>query len=130
MIATGRSDEKLAHVKVFGADHMINTSPRDGEAGVPKFRDEVKALTGGGGVEVVFDTVGGEVSQESMRSLAFGGRMVIVGWAGNTRVAQGVVSASAWRYPAIAGTSRASRTGRLTAAASSANNASAINIHV
>lgn len=43
---------------------------------------------------------------------------------------QGVVYASALRYPAIAGTSRASRTGRLTAAASSASNASAINIHV
>jgi NADPH:quinone reductase len=48
----------------------------------------MKALTGGHGVEVVFDTVGGEVSQESGRALAFGGRMVIVGWAGNTRVAQ------------------------------------------
>lgn len=89
VIATGRSDEKLAQVQLFGADHVINTSPRDGEASVPKFRDEVKALTGGRGVEVVFDTVGGEVSQESMRALAFGGRMVIVGWAGNTRVAQG-----------------------------------------
>ena len=68
---------------------MINTSPRNGESDVSKFRDEVKALTGGRGVEVVFDTVGGDVSQESMRSLAFGGRMVIVGWAGNTTVAQG-----------------------------------------
>lgn len=89
VIATGRSDEKLAQVKLFGADHVINTSPRDGEAGVPKFRDDVKAFTGGRGVEVVFDTVGGDVSQESMRSLAFGGRMVIVGWAENTKVAQG-----------------------------------------
>jgi NADPH:quinone reductase len=89
VIATGRSDEKLAQVKAFGADHVINTSPRNGEAGVPKFRDDLKALTGGRGVEVVFDTVGGDVSQESMRSLAFGGRMVIVGWAGNTTVAQG-----------------------------------------
>jgi len=41
------------------------------------------------GVEVVFDTVGGDVSQEGTRSLAFGGRMVIVGWAGNATVAQG-----------------------------------------
>jgi NADPH:quinone reductase len=68
---------------------VINTSPRNGEAGVPKFRDDVKALTRGRGAEVVFDTVGGDVSQESMRSLAFGGRMIIVGWAGNTTVAQG-----------------------------------------
>lgn len=71
MIATGRSDEKLAQVKDMGADHVINTSPRNGEAGVPTFRDDVKALTGGRGVEVVFDTVGGDVSQESLRSLAF-----------------------------------------------------------
>src|ERR1700722_12913964 len=92
VIATGRSDEKLAQVKTFGADHVINTSPRNGEAGVPKFRDDVKALTGGRGVEVVFDTVGGDVSQESLRSLAFGGRMVIVGWAGNTAAAQGGAS--------------------------------------
>jgi len=89
VIATGRSDEKLAQVKAFGADHVINTSPREGEVGVPRFRDDVKALTNGRGADVVFDTVGGEVSQESMRSLGFGGRMVIVGWAENTTVAQG-----------------------------------------
>lgn len=89
VIATGRSDAKLAQVKAFGADHVINTSPRDGESGIPRFRDEVKALTGGRGVEVVFDTVGGDVSQESMRCLDFGGRMAIIGWAENTRVAQG-----------------------------------------
>jgi NADPH:quinone reductase len=89
VIATGRSDEKLAQVKRFGADHVINTSPRNGEDSVPRFRDDVKALTDGRGVEVVFDTVGGDVSQESMRCLAFGGRMVIVGWAQNIRVAQG-----------------------------------------
>src|ERR1700726_2983126 len=41
------------------------TSLRSGEVGVPQFRDDVKALTGGRGVEVVFDTVGGDVSQES-----------------------------------------------------------------
>jgi NADPH:quinone reductase len=80
---------KHLSLKAFGPDHVINTSPRNGEAGVPKFRDDVKAFTGGHGVEVVFDTVGSDVSQESMRSLAFGGRMVIVGWAGNTTVAQG-----------------------------------------
>lgn len=89
VIATGRSDEKLAQVARFGADHTINTSPRDGETGIPRFRDEVKALTSGRGVDVVFDAVGGDVSKESMRCLDFGGRMVIVGWAENTTVAQG-----------------------------------------
>ena len=49
----------------------------------------MKSLTDGRGVEVVFDTVGGDVSQEAMRSLGFGGRMVIIGWAQNTKVAKG-----------------------------------------
>jgi NADPH:quinone reductase len=89
VIATGRSDKKLAQVKQFGADYVINTSPQDGKESIPKFREEVKALTGGRGVEVVFDTVGGDVSQESLRCLDFGGRMVIVGWAQNTSVAKG-----------------------------------------
>ena len=80
VIATGRSDKQLAQVKQFGADHVINISPRDGESIIPKFREEVKALTSGRG-DVVFDTVSGDISQESMRCLAFGGRMVIVGWA-------------------------------------------------
>lgn len=89
VIATGRSEKKLAQVLEFGADHVICTAPKDGESGIPRFRDQVKALTNGRGADVVFDTVGGEVSQESMRSLCFGGRMLIIGWAENTRVAQG-----------------------------------------
>ncbi len=89
VIATGRSDSKLKLATAFGADHLINTSSSEGRAGVPKFREDVKAMTGGRGADVVFDTVGGDVSLESMRSLGFGGRMVIVGWAGNTQVAKG-----------------------------------------
>ena len=54
-----------------------------------RFRDDVKAATNGRGAQVVYDTVGGAVSLECMRSLAFGGRHVIVGWAGNTKVAPG-----------------------------------------
>ncbi len=83
VIATGRSDEKLAAVKAFGADHVINTSPRDGEDGVPRFREDVKACTNGEGVDVVYDAVGGDVGHEALRSLAFGGRFIIVGWTSN-----------------------------------------------
>ena len=62
VIATGRSDAKLAVVKEQGADHVINCR---GEAGaVRPFRDEVKALTGGRGVDVVYDAVGGDISLE------------------------------------------------------------------
>lgn len=45
-----------------GTDHLINNSPRNGETGVQKFRDDVNAFTGGRREEFVFDTVGGEVA--------------------------------------------------------------------
>lgn len=87
VIATGRSSSKLEAVRSFGADHLLETGSEGG--GVRKFRDDVKDLTGGKGADVVYDTVGGDVSLECMRSLRFGGRHVIVGWAGNTTVAKG-----------------------------------------
>jgi NADPH2:quinone reductase len=71
VIATGRSAAKLEVVKGQGADHVI--------AGA--FRDEVKAITGGAGVDVVYDCVGGEASVEAMRCVRFGARFLIVGWA-------------------------------------------------
>ncbi len=89
VIATGRSDEKLAVVKSLGADHVINCRPTEGVSGVRKFRDEVKALTDGRGVDVVYDGVGGEISLESLRAVAFGARYLIVGWASTPFVAQG-----------------------------------------
>jgi NADPH2:quinone reductase len=87
VIATGRSDEKLAIVREHGADHVLNV--RDEAGGVRKFRDEVKALTGGQGVDVVYDTVGGEISAESLRCVRFGARFLIVGWASTPYVARG-----------------------------------------
>ena len=87
VIATGRSDAKLAVVKEQGADHVINCR---GEAGaVRPFRDEVKALTGGRGVDVVYDAVGGDISLESLRCVSFGARFLIVGWASTPFVARG-----------------------------------------
>lgn len=81
VIATGRSDAKLAVVKREGADHVINTG-----AGL---RDPIKALTGGRGVDVVFDGVGGDLSIESLRCVAFGARYLIAGWAATPFVAAG-----------------------------------------
>lgn len=79
VIATGRSEDKLEEVRAQGADHVVRTV---GEDGAPKrFRDEVKALTGGRGVDVVYDGVGGDVSLESLRCVQFGARFLIVGWA-------------------------------------------------
>ncbi|WP_051237607.1 NADPH:quinone oxidoreductase family protein [Ottowia thiooxydans] len=87
VIATGRSDAKLATVKEQGADHVVNILGPDKE--VREFRKDVKELTGGQGVEVVYDAVGGEVSNESLRCMAFGGRFLIVGWTSTPNVARG-----------------------------------------
>ena len=89
VIATGRHDHKLEVVRAQGADHVINTSLPDGERGVRRFRDDVKALTGGKGVDVVYDGVGGDISIESLRCVKFGARFLIVGWASTPLVAKG-----------------------------------------
>ena len=81
VIATGRSEAKLALVRAHGADHVIVTQ---GE-----FKDQVKALTGGRGVDVVYDGVGGATSAEALRATAFGARFLIVGWASTPLVAKG-----------------------------------------
>ena len=89
VIATGRSDAKLAVVAAQGADHVINCKPPDGSFGVRAFRDEVKVLAGGAGVDVVYDGVGGDISLESLRCVRFGARFLIVGWAATPFVAKG-----------------------------------------
>jgi len=71
VIATGRSEHKLAVVAEHGADHVIRGP----------FRDAVKQLTGGRGVDVVYDGVGGDISLESLRCVRFAARYLIVGWA-------------------------------------------------
>lgn len=86
VIATGRSDAKLAVVEAQGADHVINCRA---DEGVRSFRDEVKALTGGRGADVVYDGVGGDISLESLRCVRFGARYLIVGWAATPFVARG-----------------------------------------
>ena len=72
VIATAGADDKLAVVREMGADHTINYG--DG------FREQVKALTDGRGADVIFDPVGGDVFDESMRCVAPFGRILIVGF--------------------------------------------------
>lgn len=81
VIATGRSATKLEVVRAQGADHVVSSS--DG------FREEVKALTGGAGADVVYDSVGGDISLESLRCVRFGARFLIAGWAATPFVAKG-----------------------------------------
>jgi NADPH:quinone reductase len=72
VIATAGTAEKLAVVRQLGADHLINYT--DG------FRDAVKDLTGGRGADVIYDPVGGDVFDESMRCIAPFGRILVVGF--------------------------------------------------
>ncbi len=87
VIATGRSAEKLDVVRAQGADHVICTVDADGAP--LRFRDAVKALTGGRGADVVYDGVGGAISLESLRCVRFGARFLLVGWASTPFVAKG-----------------------------------------
>jgi NADPH2:quinone reductase len=88
VIATGRSDAKLAAVAAQGADHVLNCRAEGG--GLAPFRDQVKAL---GGADVVYDGVGGEISRESLRCVRFGARYLVVGWAATPFVARGAAGA-------------------------------------
>lgn len=77
IIATGGTAEKLAAVRAAGADHVIDLSRQD-------LRDTALDLTDGRGVDVVYDPVGGEVFQQSLRCLTYGGRALIIGFASGT----------------------------------------------
>lgn len=72
VIATAGSDEKLERARRLGADHVINYRTDD-------FVARVKELTGRRGVDVVFEHLGGEVFERSLRCLAWAGRLVTCG---------------------------------------------------
>jgi len=72
VIATSASDEKLDKVVAYGADYALNVTQG--------FKDRVKALTGGRGADVIYDPVGGDVFDESVRCIAFDGRLLVIGF--------------------------------------------------
>lgn len=74
VIAAASSDEKLRFARESGADETINYSE-------VSLREAVKQLTGGKGVDVVYDPVGGELAQMALRSLAWHGRYLVIGFA-------------------------------------------------
>ncbi len=74
-IAVVSSDVKERVALQAGADHVVRSDD--------PWKDEAKALSGGG-VEVVFDPVGGELFTDSLRSLCEGGRLIVVGFAGGS----------------------------------------------
>jgi NADPH2:quinone reductase len=74
VIAAASTDEKLAFAREAGADQTINYS-------TTSLREAVKELTRGKGVDVVYDPVGGELAQVALRSLAWHGRYLVIGFA-------------------------------------------------
>lgn len=74
VIAAASSDEKLAVCRQYGADAIINYGTRD-------LRDGIKELTGGNGVDVIYDPVGGAYAEPALRGMAWGGRYLVVGFA-------------------------------------------------
>lgn len=74
VIAAASSAEKReAIARLYAPDAVISAEPG--------FREAVKALTGGAGTDVIFDPVGGDIFDESTRCIAFGGRLLVVGFA-------------------------------------------------
>ena len=71
VIATSASQAKRRILTEYGADHVLP------DAG---FRERVKELTGGRGADVIYDPVGGDVFDESVRCIAFDGRLLIIGF--------------------------------------------------
>ncbi len=74
VIAAAGSDEKLEITKKYGATDTINYS-RD------KIRDRMKELTDGKGADVIYDAVGGDAFDEAIRSIAWYGRLLVIGFA-------------------------------------------------
>src|SRR4029077_10313473 len=74
VIATASTEEKRSVCLGEGADHAIDY--QDG------FRDKVMELTQGRGVDIIYDPVNGRTFEESLRCLAWGGRILILGFLG------------------------------------------------
>ena len=74
VIAAASSEDKLAICRAHGADAVINYEKED-------LREALKAATGGRGPDVIYDPVGGPYSEPALRSIAWRGRHLVVGFA-------------------------------------------------
>lgn len=72
VIATASTDEKRAFLKSYGADHVLAPSG---------FRETVKELTQGRGADVIYDPVGGDLTEPAFRSIGWRGRHLVIGFA-------------------------------------------------
>jgi NADPH2:quinone reductase len=81
VIAAASSEEKLDVAKARGADHLVLYSREP-------FRDAVKRITDGRGADVVYDPVGGPIFEDSIRCIAWGARLLVIGFTGGIGMAR------------------------------------------
>jgi NADPH2:quinone reductase len=81
VIAAASSEEKLAVARAKGADHLVLYQREP-------FRDVVKRITDGRGADMVFDPVGGEIFENSLRCIAWGARILVIGFTGGIGLAR------------------------------------------
>ncbi|MEA2929973.1 MAG: NADPH:quinone reductase [Hyphomicrobiales bacterium] len=74
VIACASSDEKLAFCRQHGADDTINYATED-------LKDALRRVTGGKGADVIYDPVGGPYAEAALRSIAWQGRFLVIGFA-------------------------------------------------
>lgn len=74
VIAAASSAEKLEVARNAGADELINYTEAN-------LKDEIKRLTNGNGVDVIYDPVGGDLFDQAIRAIAWNGRLLVVGFA-------------------------------------------------
>jgi NADPH2:quinone reductase len=74
VIACASSDDKLAFAREHGADEGVNYATCD-------LKDALRALTGGKGVDVVYDPIGGAQGEAALRGMDWGGRFMVIGFA-------------------------------------------------
>jgi NADPH2:quinone reductase len=74
VIACASSDDKLAFAREHGADEGVNYAASD-------LKEALRALTGGNGVDVVYDPIGGAQGEAALRGMDWGGRYLVIGFA-------------------------------------------------
>ena len=73
VIAAASTEEKLALCRERGADETINYATEN-------LKERAKELTGGAGVDMVYDCVGGDYAEQALRAVGWGGRFLVVGF--------------------------------------------------
>ncbi len=77
VIACASSDDKLEFCKSLGADEVLNYTTED-------MKTRLKELTGGKGVDVIYDPVGADMAETAFRAIGWRGRFLVVGFAGGS----------------------------------------------